>query len=234
MRIVLYFINWNDSFYLPFIKEHYGKFCERIVMYDHYSTDDSIKIANEYGFEVRNFGIKNQLNDQHYLDVKNDCWKECRGIGIDYVIVCDADEFIVIPNLKLSEACPECTGYNMISENLPEKSIFEISTGEYSEGYSKQAVFSPDRVKEINFVHGCHKNNKILFNPDPWDKRDGIKLYHLRMIGGVQRIISRHAEYRNRMSAFNNKHQMGFHYHHSDNAKINEWNFLKSKAVKLW
>lgn len=233
MRIVLYFINWNDSFYFPFIKEHYGKFCERIVMGDNNSSDNSVELAKQLGFEVVKFGGDN-LNDQHYIDFKNNCWKECTDKGIDYVIVCDADEFVIIPNLKLSEACPECIGYNMISEDLPYKSVFEINTGAYSEGYSKQVVFSPDRTKEINFVHGCHKNNKVLLNKEPWDKRDTVKLYHYRQIGGVQRMIDRHAVYRDRMSPFNNRHKMGFHYHHSDNAKVDEWNYLKTQAVKLW
>lgn len=233
MRVVLYFINWNDSFYLPFIKEHYGKFCERIVMGDNNSSDNSVELAIQLGFEVVKFGGA-QLNDQHYLDFKNNCWKECRGKGIDYVIVCDADEFVILPNLKLSETCPECTGYNMISETLPNKSVFEINTGSYSESYSKEVVFSPDRLQEINYVHGCHKNNKILLSPDPLDKRDGIKLYHYRMIGGVDRIINRHAQYRPRMSAFNKKYKMGHHYDHSDNAKVDEWNYLKTQAIELW
>lgn len=229
MRIVLYFINWNDSFYLPFLKEHYGKFCERIVMYDHYSTDGSTEIARSLGFEIRNFGQRNQLNDQHYLDVKNNCWKECRGKGIDYVIVCDADEFVCIDD-NLKGSAPVVTGYNMISELLPSKSIFEIKTGEYSEGYSKQAIFNPDLINEISYVHGCHKNN-ITGNIST---EGSATLYHFRQIGGVERMIKRHAEYRNRMSAFNKQHNMAWHYNHSDEAKIQEWNHLKSNAKELW
>src|SRR6185436_1882712 len=150
-----HFINWNDSFYLPFIKAHYGKFCQRIVMHDQYSTDASVHIAKFLGFEIRNFGSANQLNDQWYLDVKNNCWKEDRDTA-DYVIVCDADEFITPDILK--GTAPKVRGFNMISDHLPEKDIFEIKTGEFSENYSKQAIFSPKYIDEINFVHGCHMN----------------------------------------------------------------------------
>lgn len=233
MRIVLYFINWNDSYYLPFIKDHYGRFCEEIIMYDNYSSDRSMELALELGFNVRHFGMKNQLNDQHYLDVKNNCWKECRNKGIDYVIVCDADEFIT-PDFKtlssLSPSAPKVTGYNMISEQLPSLSMMEINTGAYSEGYSKQAIFSPDRITEINYVHGCHKN----YITGDITSEGNTTLYHYRMIGGVDRIISRHADYRKRMSRFNKQHKMGFHYEHSDDAKREEWRHLKSNAIKLW
>jgi glycosyltransferase involved in cell wall biosynthesis len=228
MRITLYFINWNDSYYLPFIAQHYGKFCQRIVMYDNYSTDNSQQIALFHGFEVREFGRLNELNDQHYNDVKNNCWKEERG-NSDYVIVCDADEFLdFVPNPTVS--CPTVTGYNMINEGLPFTSIFDINTGFVDENYSKQVIFDPNRVEEINFVHGCHRNNKTgdITTGDP------MRLLHYRQIGGVERMITRHQEYRNRMSNFNKKHGMGIHYLHSDDQKRVEWDHLQTKATTLW
>jgi len=226
--MVLYFINWNDCFYFPFLKEHYEKFCEKIIMYDNYSSDNSFITAKNLGFEVRFFGQRGQLNDQYYLDVKNHCWKECRGKGIDYVIVCDADEFIIPEELKGTS--PIVTGYNMISEYLPHKSILEINTGSYSQEYSKQAIFSPDAIDEINYVHGAHRNYmKGNITTD-----GHCKLLHYRQIGGVERIIRRHFEYRNRLSSFNKQHKMGFHYNHSDDAKRVEWNDLKSKAIQVF
>jgi hypothetical protein len=112
MKIHLYFINFNDSYYLPFIAKHYA-FCEKIIMFDNYSTDHSVTLANKLGFEVRSFGKPGELNDQHYLDVKNNCWKESRGKA-DYVIVCDADEFIWGDYTKLTCSLPKSEGYNMI------------------------------------------------------------------------------------------------------------------------
>ena len=112
MRIVVYFINFNDSFYIPFLAKHYGAFCQKIIMYDNHSTDNSVAIAISLGIEVRLFGQFGQLNDQHYLDVKNHCWKEQRGHA-DYVIVVDADEFVCIGNLIGS--APKVTGYDMMS-----------------------------------------------------------------------------------------------------------------------
>jgi len=209
-------------------------------MYDQHSTDGSIELAKSLGIEVRNFGSPGILNDQWYLDVKNNCWKECREKGIDYVIVVDVDEFVVIPEDKLCsgseihDPCPSVSGYNMISEELPVSDIFEINTGEPSEGYSKQAIFNPNYLDEIAYVHGCHKNNKVIIPLEGYWSDFNCSLYHYRMIGGVQRMIDRHAIYRARLSGFNKKHSMGYHYLHSDNAKIDEWNYLMSRATNIF
>lgn len=199
-------------------------------MYDNYSIDNSVEIAKQHNIEVRTFGRIGILDDQHYLDVKNHCWKEQRDKGIDYVIIVDADEFVTISH-KLTCTAPTVFGFNMISDNLPVDDIEkEINTGAPSESYSKQAIFSPDAIQEINYVHGCHRNNKI----GKITNHDVCKLYHYRQIGGVQRMLDRHADYRKRMSDFNLKHGMGIHYLHTDEQKINEWNILKSNSVKLW
>lgn len=230
MNISLYFINFNDSFYLPFLKEHYGQFCNKIVMYDNYSSDNSENLARSLGFEVRKFGRHGQLNDQHYLHVKNQCWKEDRNKNVDYVIVCDADEFVTGPS-KYIGPVPKVKGFNMISDDLPEKDIFEINTGYIDENYSKQAIFNPDFVEEINFAHGCHKNHIKTKGPH---ESGPLELYHFRQIGGVQRLIDRHLEYRKRLSEFNKMHRMGYHYMHSDDARRHEFEFLKQNAIELW
>ena len=201
-------------------------------MYDNYSTDNSRALAISLGFEVREFGQVGQLNDQHYLDVKNNCWKECRGNGVDYVIVCDADEFVTKPIEK--QVLPKVIGYNMVSESLPIKSVFELLYGEPSESYSKQAIFNPDFVEEINYAHGCHKNNVKIKEDSIPVSAGSVFLYHYRQIGGIERLIKRHEEYRSRMSKFNLRHRMGHHYLHSNEDKINEFNLLKKNSFKLW
>lgn len=240
MRITLFFINWEDSFYFPFIEHHYGQFCDRIVMYDNYSKDNSLDLAKKLGFEVKRFGYSDHLNDQNYLDVKNHCWKEERGKS-DYVIVCDADEFIM-PMNKITGNFPRMMGYNMISNHLPTtESIFDIRTGAIDNSYAKQAIFDPNAVQEIAFVHGCHKNNAVVINED----NSGVcSLYHFRQIGGVDRMLNRHALYRKRLSKFNLKNNMGHHYGRPDwttdqiesfnNTKRQEWDILLRNARNLW
>lgn len=230
MRIVCYFINFNDSFYIPFFYRHYSQFCEKIVCYDQHSTDGSRELCKSLGIEVRSFGDYT-LNDQAYLEIKNNCWKECRGKGIDYVIVVDVDEFVVVPTDVELGTFPAVKGFNMISEEMPGTSIFEINTGEPSESYSKQAIFSPDYIQEINFIHGCHRHNAV---GELVSEKGACLLYHYRQIGGVELLIERHKMYLERMSPFNHKYNMGIHYKASADAKREEWNYLKSKAVELW
>lgn len=240
MKVTLYFINFNDSFYLPFLKKHYSKFCQRIIMYDNYSTDGSQELARSLGFEVVKFGIPGMLDDEIYRSLKNNIWKEERGRNVDYVIVCDADEFVSIPE-TLTASAPIVHGFNMISDSLPVDDIFEINHGYPSESYSKQAIFSPDRITEINYVHGCHKNH---IQGDITTEGNTCTLHHFRQIGGVQRLIDRHAMYRPRISKFNLKHNMGFHYGRPEwteeqveafnNAKVAEWEQLKREAKPLW
>jgi len=230
MKIICYFINFNDSWYLPFFAKHYQRFCEKIIMYDNHSTDASRNIAEELGFEVRTFGRFGVLDDQHYLDVKNHCWKEQIGKGVDYVIIVDADEFVFIDDLQPGPSAPIVTGFNMISEELPVEEITEINTGAYSESYSKQAIFNPDLITEIHYAHGCHRNKmtgRIV-------REGNCRLLHYRQIGGLQRMLDRHAEYRDRMSKFNRQHGMGIHYLHTDEEKTKEWNQLTAEAKELW
>ena len=54
----LYFINYNDSYYLPLLAKHY-EFCERITMFDNYSTDNSIELAQSLNFEVKYYYYAN-------------------------------------------------------------------------------------------------------------------------------------------------------------------------------
>jgi hypothetical protein len=225
MRIHLFFINWNDSFYLPFIKQNYH-YCEKIVMMDNHSGDNSVSLAKSLGMEVRTFGQMGQLNDQHYLDVKNHVWKESRE-SADYVIVCDADEFLIGDVSKLTSSLPKVQGYNMVSDSLD---LPTINTGYEDQNYSKRIIFDPKRINEINYVHGAHKCNP----QGNITEHDQLSLYHYRCIGGFQRLYERHLLYQNRMSKFNRKHGMGHHYLVTEAQKRIEWNHMKEKAYELY
>lgn len=228
MRIVMAFINWEDKYYFPLIQEHYSKFCEKIIMFDNYSHDGSQDFAAALGFEVRTFGYPGQLNDQAYLDMKDNWWKEFRGNGIDYVITCDADEFLFPDDLR--GTAPVVHGYNMISDTLPVKSIMEVNTGSPSRSYSKQVIFNPDKIEEIHFVHGCHDNHMV----GDITREGSCRLLHYRQVGGVQRLIDRHLIYKRRMSKINLKYKWGHHYLQEAQEKQVEWNKLMAEAGPLW
>ena len=226
MTCTLFFINWNDSFYLPFIKRHYSPFCTKIVMYDNHSTDNSVELAKELGFEVRTFGTPGVLSDSDYLQVKNHCWKGCTS---DWVIVCDADEFIYDLHIDKSlqtlksygRTILETEGWQMYSHTLPKESILEINYGFLDVSYNKPCIFNPQAIDEINFVPGCHR--AMPTGNVVWGKQQP-KLLHYRNIGGPRRLLERHAEYRNRLSQENINNRWGYQYLFSPEKAQEIWN----------
>ncbi len=174
MKIHAYSLCWNAEFILPYYLRHYEKFCEKIIIYDNMSTDKSRDIINNHPLsELRDFNTNNEFRDDIHLMLKNDCWKECRNKGIDYVIVSDIDEFLYSTNLisfletnkKFSVFKP--AGFEMFAYKLQqnENQLYDqIKKGFFNSKFCKKIIFSPDRIKEINFLPGCHNNRKILFS----------------------------------------------------------------------
>lgn len=220
MRIHAYCIGWNIQDTIRFTIQHYKAFCERVVFYDNYSTDDTVKIALECGAEIRYFGEPGVLNDQHYLDVKNHCWKESLA---DWVIVCDDDEIITSPSWGVEEGTiAKCQGYEMYDFGMPTRGFWEMQMGIPNGNYNKVSVWKPKEIKEINYVFGCHvakPEGNIQWSPLTF------KMLHYRSIGGPERIINRHAAYRTKkISEVNLRWGLGSHY----------WNQTDEERRKHW
>lgn len=237
MKVTLYFINWNDSYYIPFIARHYYTFCHRIVMYDNHSTDNSVELAKANGFEVETFGTIGELNDKEYLNIKNNCWKNNQD---DWVIVCDADEFLYHQTLRATLAICKLNqfsiiktkGFNIFSENMPENDIFEVKTGVFDENYSKKVIFDPKKLTEIGYIYGCHvaKPAGYIRETTPF-----LTLFHYRNIGGPHKLAERHAIYRHRMAKINLKLGLGVHYLQSDEERTAHWvkTYAESKEFQF-
>lgn len=52
MKVHFYGLCWNEVAFLPFFLRHYA-FCERIVFYDHGSTDGTPDLLRAAGVEFR-------------------------------------------------------------------------------------------------------------------------------------------------------------------------------------
>jgi glycosyltransferase involved in cell wall biosynthesis len=48
MKIHVYIISYNEEKLLPFTLDYYSTFCEKIFVYDNYSTDSSDEIYKKY------------------------------------------------------------------------------------------------------------------------------------------------------------------------------------------
>lgn len=225
--IEAYIVTWNREDIIHLTINHYKQFCSKVVIYDNFSDDRTREIAECLGCEVRLFGKAGELNDQHYLEVKNSCWK---GSKADYVIVCDDDEILVGEFENVTDSIIRTQGYEMFSHDVPKESFFEIKTGIENDNYSKWVCFDPKRVKEIDYVYGCHVANP---KGDISLTHEKMMLLHYRSIGGPDKLIARQKLYADRMSQVNKKWGLGSHYLISEDQKRREWqdSFKNSRTL---
>lgn len=237
-----FIVGWNESETIRLTLSHYNSFCEKVTLFDNYSTDGTPDIARDMGATVKQFGTPGVLSDDDYLTVKNNCWKKSRA---DWVFVGDADEILwdghelysgPTTGVHLDVATQKgatifkTIGFDVVSHSMPLLNFLEIKTGYRNENYSKSVCFNPREIKEINFKYGCHVS-KPSGNVVYADKQ--LILMHYRNIGGPQRLVDRHAMYRPRMSDKNLRFGLGVHYTWTDEQRIKEWYEKYDKSVEL-
>lgn len=219
LRVHVYAICWNESGMLPHFLRYYSAFCEKIFIYDNCSTDGSHEICKQFAkVHTKSYFTDNQIRDDIYLKIKNDCWKNSRG-NCDYVVICDIDEFIYHPELpgfleeshKKGVSLFRCKGYNMISQNYPaaDAQILQtIKEGTRSESFDKTLILDPNKIEEINYEfgsHGCSPIGELQFSVHE------IKLLHYKYMG-LDHMVTRYKEMGSRLSRQNKKLKLGHHY----------------------
>jgi hypothetical protein len=233
MRIECFLLAWNEISIMPFVIRHYQKFCDKITIYDNHSTDGSAELARSMGCEVIPFGDK-FFNDQHNMEVKNNCWK---GSDADWVIVADFDEIMIpsrsqlLPYFKNDDwyvtnewdgiTIFKTIGWQIMSEEMPKDDLLEITNGYRFDNYSKNVIFNPKEIHEINYNPGAHRCNPI--GNVVWSE-EHLYVLHYKHIGGVERTIKRYREYQKRMSKINRQRGWGVHYNQTPVQLRKEWN----------
>lgn len=205
--ITIYTIAYNEEFMLPhFIKWYRNNIPDcKIVVYDNESTDKTKQIALENNCEVINYSTNNKLCDQTYLNIKNNCWKKA---DTDWVIVCDADEFLDI-NFNDLNFCTivKSTGYNMCNIlNLGELS--DIKHGIKATQYDKAILFNKKHIEEINYsagCHGCDPKGQVIYNTKEFN------LYHMHFIN-EDLMVEKYKRNAKRLSENNKLNRWGYHY----------------------
>ena len=208
MNITIYVITFNEEYVLPFfIKWYRDRFPNcKIVVYDNYSTDNTVKIALENNCEVIPYDTNNQLSDSKYLEIKNNCWKNAET---DWVLIADCDELL---DIKLEDLNTNCTlfkakGYNMC--NVEELSnVLDIKHGIEAEQYDKVLCFNKRYIKEINYSPGCHNCSPL---GDVLYSYKTPKLLHMKFIN-EDYMVDRYKMFKNRMSEENIKKGWGVQY----------------------
>jgi len=231
MKVHAYVMAWREAETIALTIKHYQQFCDKVILLDNFSDDNTREIAEQMGAEVRLFGIKGVLDDREYTKIKNNVWKESDA---DWVIVVDADEILwdgepdinsYLINFLLFDAKEKGytiikpQGWQVVSRDMPKENWLEITNGFAYDQYSKLCCFRPKEIQEINYVHGCHVAN-------PKGKVNILEtgvLFHYRNVGGPERLVKRHALYRERMSEWNKRWNAGGHYLYEDQQRRKEW-----------
>jgi len=222
--IEIFTIIYNEEIILQkFINHYRERFpnCE-ITIYDNMSTDNSRQIAIENSCKIIDYNSNNEIRDDLYLKIKNNCWKQSE---IDWVLIVDADEFLDINQEQLQKE--DCSiilskGYNMV--NLEDDLIFEnIKFGIRAKQYDKYYLFNKSKIKEINYEAGCHSANpkgEIKFSKNVYN------LFHYTMLS-EQYLIDRYKRNFERLSSINKKNGWGIQY--TENEKIIKDRFNQAK-----
>jgi glycosyltransferase involved in cell wall biosynthesis len=185
MKIWAYVTVWNEERMLPYYLRHYSSFCERIIVLDNESTDNTVTLCREWdNVEVRTYSTGETFDDYVHLDLKHKCIEEAKGKA-DYIIVSDCDEFIIHPNIieflqQSNSPVIFPAGFQMVSQSFPEShgQIYdEIGHGTPDPWYSKPILINPNLIESLEWIEGCHEielNSKLngdIVHPVPVEIR---------------------------------------------------------------
>lgn len=228
-KIAAFILCYNEEKILPHTIKHYGRFCEDIFILNNGSTDRSIEIAKNMGCKVINYE-SNEINELQYINIKQNCYKEYRHV-YDYVIVCDADEFLYHKNLfEYIKKYPQVDvfkldGYEMSHENFDyeEDDYQSIKLACPSSGHNKCALFKPK--VDIEYGIGCHSSRNPSF-------QSSIEMRHLKFIN-IDFVFERYAHFAQRRSAINKQNGWAYHYAWEKQKILDYQNKIKSKLREV-
>ena len=229
--LTIYTVTFNEELMLPYFIRHYRKNFPgcRIVVYDNYSTDATVKIALAAGCEVILYDTNNQLDDMKYLEIKNHCWqgqKERWAMIVDCDELCNINEWHLDAETSDGATIISFKGYNMVNHenNLD---IHNITNGSKDEMYSKSYLFDTRRIEEINYNAGCHVCNPV----GEIRKSENIyPCYHYKFIQ-QQYMVERYKRNAQRMAAYGRSKGMGSHYW--KNANTIKQEFLDAQKIAV-
>jgi glycosyltransferase involved in cell wall biosynthesis len=230
MKIEVYAICYNEEVMLPYFLRHYSQIADKIVIYDNYSTDRSDEICRQNPkVELIKYDSGNQIRDDIYLEIKNNCWKKSTA---DWVIVCDIDELLVQLQAPIdldnwTVIMPDW--FEMVSDRLPdikEDQIYydkNFNQGVSQGQISKCIMFRPAAIKEINYHPGAHGiaavgDVRVLHTSD-------MGILHYKHLS-LEYVIQRHKLFGQRLSEINKINKWGVQYEFSDEQTRTGWHNL--------
>lgn len=201
--------------FLPFYLWHYSTIADRIIIYDHHSTDGSrTYMKKNYLVEIRDYDAPG-IHEPSVTKLYNTCYHEARDEKVDWVILCDIDEIIYDVDLwetlkeykELGVAVPRTVGYTMLHDAPPVFNYRQVYQ-DYKLGvedfhFSKLCVLNPN--VDIEYQPGRHT---AKFKTEPVYSPPKIKLLHYRY-WGMEWLIERHKIHAARLSPENIENSWG-------------------------
>ena len=239
MKIHAYIIAWNEEKILPFTLDYYTKFCEKIYVYDNMSTDNSDEIYKKYDKVIvkKWDSPEKKYNDVVLSELKSNVYKQSRKHNVDWVIVCDCDEYLYHENLigKLKEYkengvnIPKIDGHDMFSDTFPtyDGKLLTDKVKIGSETYDpmcKNIIFSPSL--NITYMPGAHTNK--VDNPI-YSESAELKLLHYKFLG-KDYVLERYGNLSEQLSDFNKQTGLSGHWNRPPIKYMDE---MKEKQFKV-
>lgn len=242
----LYTLTYNEEKILPFFFQHYEGIVDKFFIYDNKSTDKTVEICKKRkDTKVVSWDSNKKLNEFKLTEMRNTIWKKSKG-KCDFVIMCDADEFLYFPSMTMlfrmlkrkKYTVVKPTGYGMVSKKFPEFG-FELITDQVRTGFrapmmDKCVAFDPNQISEMNFSLGSHYCMPEGFVKvyKPKDIMFGPQLLHYKGLG-IEYALERKNLYRKRVPKSIVKMGISKHYGADDEGFIKAvtMQIKKSKVV---
>lgn len=220
--VTVHLITYNEELMIEFFVKHYRKLFPNCVIkvYDNYSTDETVKIAENLGCQINYYDSNNKLSDSKFLEIKNNCWKDSET---DWVVVCDCDELISITEEELiNESNNGVTlfkfdAYNMVNTE-DTLNLDKMTLGFRDSIWDKTLLFNKSKINDINYQPGCHvcgPSGEVKYSTNIY------KMLHYKYLG-VEYTVSRYKMFADRLSDENKR--MGWSYHYAENeAKLRRY-----------
>lgn len=233
--ITIYIICWNEELLLPHTVSFYRQRFPgcKIVVYDNFSTDNTVMIAELLKCEVKHFYTGDKMSDEALISIKNNCWKDAET---DWVMVIDTDEWMDVYayELQLTKATVlRSKTIQMVSiMDRPIKAsnpLWMVYGVIYDKSEGKFLCFRKSAIKEMNYDYGCH-------TAEPWGEvifsERRFNMFHYKWLS-LEYVINRHALVGKRLPKKSIRMKWSIHYLYSKRRITREYRQLCKLAKRV-